>query len=105
MFKSKNINVMNYQDLFTMWFYKTTDNILDINNEYFKDANKILNEGDRIIVNQYKDIKKNKGFKATAIYVVKSIEEDGSVPLIVLDMNIIGDIDIKGKIKEECVNC
>lgn len=105
MFKSKNISVMNYQDLFTMWFYKTTDNILIIDSEYFKDANKILNEGDRIIVNQYKDIKKNKGFKATATYVVKSIEEDGSVPLIVLDMNIIDNIDIKGKIKEECVNC
>lgn len=94
---------MNYQDLFTMWFYKTTDNILDIDSEYFKDAKAILNEGDRIIVNQYKDIKNNKGFKATATYIVKSIEEDASVPLIVLDMNIIGDVDIKGK--EECVNC
>jgi hypothetical protein len=51
-FKHENLSVLSYANGFTLWHYRTTDLIADVDNVgYFNDAANVMRIGDFVFVN------------------------------------------------------
>ena len=50
-FKNKNLSVIAYANGFTLWHYKTTDNMADLLNGYFNPVADLMSVGDMFLIN------------------------------------------------------
>lgn len=93
---TKQLSVLAYANLFSVWYYKTkTGEIID--NDYFEQCKNIFNEGDEIIVNYYDDVVHSKGLTETRKLVV--IRNNDKLEIGTKSVEIYGNFDIKGKLR------
>lgn len=74
MFQKKELSLVSYANLFSMWYYKTTDKLDYIDGDYFTGCENLFNEGDMLVIARFKDISHNKGFIGKKICFVRKID-------------------------------
>ena len=73
MLNTKQLSVMSYANLFTMWYYKTKTGE-KIGEDYFNDCFNIFNDGDIIRVNFYDDVINSKSLTEVKKFIIKKID-------------------------------